>query len=323
MINVNTTDKTFKPTVEWMEQKYQEMNKLLFNGKLGQCNFAIFTSGKGSQGDVLGWFKITGKNIKVDRHNGRIFKYTSYDDIFVDKYNFYSICLPQIELNGNYTGTELSFLTTLVHEMCHYYTYMNGFAPKQGHGPEFKSIARYVTANANGMFTIQRLASAEQMEGFVLSDEMKEKKEKRLNNKKSKLNALISFKKSGQIRLTTTSKEPLIQIIINSHKDRDNKKVIQTNDINFIEYIFKLGYNINFSTWRYWDITDKNDILTQLNKSMKQEYINPNMDETKYNTKNIINEVLKEFIKTNTNNNDDSIDINPNMNLGLESPFEI
>ena len=197
------------------------------------------------------------------------------------------------------------------------------FVPKQGHGPEFKSIARYVTAHADGMFTIQRLASAEQMEGFVLSDEMKEKKEKRLNNKKSKLNALISFKKSGQIRLTTTSKESLIQIIINSHKDRDNKKVIQTNDINFIEYIFKLGYNINFLTWRYWDITDKNDILTQLNKSMKQEYINPNMDETKYNTKNIINEVLKEFIKTNTNNNDDSIDINPNMNLGLESPFEI
>lgn len=323
MINVNTTDKTFKPTVEWMEQKYLEMNDLLFNGKLGPCNFAIFTSGKGSQGSVLGWFKITGKNIKVDRHNGRIFKNSFYNEIFVDKYNFYSICLPQIELNGNYTGTELSFLTTLVHEMCHYYTYMNGFAPKQGHGPEFKSIARYVTANANGMFTIQRLASAEQMEGFVLSDEMKEKKEKRLNNKKSKLNALISFKKSGQIRLTTTSKESLIQIIINSHKDRDNKKVIQTNDINFIEYIFKLGYNINFSTWRYWDITDKNDILTQLNKSMKQEYINPNMDETKYNTKNIINEVLKEFIKTNTNNNDDSIDINPNMNLGLESPFEI
>lgn len=66
--------------------------------------------------------------------------------------------------------------------MCHYYTYRKGFSPKQGHGPEFKSIARYVTANANGMFTIQRLASAEQMEGFVLSDEMKEKKEKRLNN---------------------------------------------------------------------------------------------------------------------------------------------
>ena len=47
------------------------------------------------------------------------------------------------------------------------------------------------------------------------------------------------------------------------------------------------------------------------------------MNETKYNTKNIINEVLKEFIKTNTNNNDDSIDINPNMNLGIESPFEM
>ena len=62
MINVNTTDKTFKPTVEWMEQKYQEMNKLLFNGKLGQCNFAIFTSGKGSQGGVL-WSQQLNKKL--------------------------------------------------------------------------------------------------------------------------------------------------------------------------------------------------------------------------------------------------------------------
>lgn len=323
MINANTTDKTFKPTVEWMKQKYIEMNDLLFNGTLGQCNFAIFTSGKGSQGGVLGWFKITGKNIKVRRLDRRIFKSTFSNEIFVDKHNFYSICQPQIELNGNYTGTELAFITTLVHEMCHYYTYMYGFVPKQGHGPEFKSIARHVTANADGMFTIQRLASAEQMEGFVLNDEMKEKNEKRIANKKSKLNALILFKKSGQVMLTTTSKEPLIQLIINSYEDRDIKKIIQTKDINFIEYIFNLGYKRNFSTWRFWDITDKNDILELLNKSIKQEYINPNMNETKYNTKNIINEVLKEFIKTNTNNDDYSIDINPNMNLGIESPFEI
>lgn len=323
MIKVNTTDKTFKPNTEWMKQKYLEMNDLLFNGALGQCNFAIFTSGKGSQGGVLGWFKITGQNIKARRLDRRMFKKTFTSEIFADKHNFYSLCQPQIELNGNYTGTELSFLTTLVHEMCHYYTYMNGFVPKQGHGPEFKSIARYVTAHADGMFTIQRLASAEQMEGFVLSDEMKEKKAKRIANKKSKLNALILFKKSGQVRLTTTSKEPLIQMIINSYEDRDIKKIVQTNDINFIEYIFNLGYKRNFSTWRYWDITDKNDILELLNKSIKQEYINPNMNETKYNTKNIINEVLNEFIKTNTNNNDDSIDINPNMNLGIESPFEM
>ena len=40
----------FKPTTEWIAQKYNEMNSLLFDNKLGECNFRIFTSGKGSQG---------------------------------------------------------------------------------------------------------------------------------------------------------------------------------------------------------------------------------------------------------------------------------
>ena len=91
MIKVNTTDKTFKPNTEWMKQKYLEMNDLLFNGTLGQCNFAIFTSGKGSQGGVLGWFKITGQNIKARRLDRRMFKKTFSHEIFADKHNFYSL----------------------------------------------------------------------------------------------------------------------------------------------------------------------------------------------------------------------------------------
>lgn len=67
-------DKTFKPTVEWMGKKYNEMNMQLFNNELGDCNFAIFTTGRGSEGGVLGWFKITAKNIRANRSDRHMFK---------------------------------------------------------------------------------------------------------------------------------------------------------------------------------------------------------------------------------------------------------
>jgi hypothetical protein len=42
--------------------------------------------------------------------------------------------------------------------------------------------------------------------------------------------------------------------------------------------------------------------------------------ENRKNTRNIIREVIKEFIETE--NGEDSISISPNMNLGLKSPIE-
>ena len=176
-------DKTFRPNTQWMAEKYEEMNQQLFNGELGACSFAIFTSGRGSEGGVLGWFKITARNIRIDRYSRRMFANYGFDRTYIDKSNFVDLCRPQIELNGNYTGTEHSFLATLAHEMCHYYTYMNGYAPKQGHGREFKDIGSIVSYRSNGMFTIQRLASAEQMTEMELSDEMKAKRAKRLRKR--------------------------------------------------------------------------------------------------------------------------------------------
>ena len=43
-------EKTFKPNVQWMAKKYKEMNQKLFYGQLGDCDFGIFTTGKGSEG---------------------------------------------------------------------------------------------------------------------------------------------------------------------------------------------------------------------------------------------------------------------------------
>ena len=258
-------DRTFKPTVQWMSEKYDELNSMLFGGKLGPCNFGIFTTGKGSQGGVLGWFKITGRGIRAKRHDRHMYvDNPTWGDVeYVNMGNFYDLCKPKIELNGNYSGTENGFIATLAHEMCHYYTYMKGYIPRQGHGTEFKYIASIVSSRSNGMFTIQRLASAEQMSELDLSDEMKAKREKRMANKKAVVTAVFEFRTNGEIRLTTTSNQSLISSIVSSASQKGVKKVITSNDAELIELLFKNGYRKNMRTWRYWLVQDKpwiNDI---------------------------------------------------------------
>lgn len=249
-------EKNFVPNTKWMAEKYDEMNAKLFNGKLGQCDFSIFTTGRGSEGGTLGWFRVTAKGILVNRYSRRMHKLFFYDDVYVDRNNFYQICHPKIELNGNYSGTEQGFLATLVHEMCHYYTYMNGYCPRQGHGPEFREIGMLVSNRSNGLFTIQRLATAEDMNNLELNDAMKEKRTRRTENKKSRVSAIIVFANNGEVRLTITSNHKLINIISTGEKDRGNDVVV-TNDASVIGYLFDKHYNKEMRTWRYWPIGDK------------------------------------------------------------------
>ena len=384
MENLN---KTFQPNEQWMAEKYAEMNSQLFGGKLGECNFGVFTTGRGMEGGTLGWFKITGRNIRVDRYSRRMFKTTGWDKVYVNKENFYYMCQPKIELNGNYFGTEHGFLATLVHEMCHYYTYMNGYCPRQGHGREFKEIGMIVSSRSNGMFTIQRLATAEEMNELELNDEMKAKRAKRLANKKASVTAVIAFTPEGKVKLTITSNPRLIDMITTSEKERGSN-VVTTNNANVIEFLFNKGYKKNFRTWRYWNIENKpwigelknllpetsgemlgvkrpqqqprnnspkmifsvktsngvfevevttpNDLkrklrerFPKLNDEAIEKLFNNNanyrMVENKMDTKSLIKEVIDEFMQNEfrgANNMEDDIMINPDMNLGLQSPLE-
>lgn len=249
-------DKTFKPTVEWMTARYAEMNDELFGGELGECSFAIFTTGLGSEGGTLGWFKITGRGIYINRYSRKMYKNNGWEKIDIDRKNFVRLCQPRIELNGNYSGTEHSFLATLVHEMCHYYTYMYGYAPKQGHGREFKEIGYIVSQRSRGMFTIQRLASAEQMTEMELNDTMKAKRANRLANKKASVSAIVVFTPEGKVKLTITSNQNLMNMISTSEKERGNDVKI-SNDANVIEFLFSKGYKKNMRSWRYWSLEDK------------------------------------------------------------------
>ena len=266
-------EKTFKPNIQWMAKKYEEMNQELFYGQLGDCDFGIFTTGEGSEGNTLGRFKTKGGNIRIDRYSRRMF-INGWERIYIDRNNFVELCRPTIELNGNYSGTEHGFLATLVHEMCHYYTKMDGYCPRQGHGFEFRNIGSIVTSRSNGMFTIQRLASAEQMTELELSDEMKAKRERRLENKKARVFALFVYKKNGQIELTITSNANLITEIIETTKKQDDAtKIEKSNDQSLIEELFSRGYNSDSRKWNYWNVENEKWITPLVNHGFKMEEI--------------------------------------------------
>lgn len=252
----HSTEK-IKPTTEWMTKWYDIMNQRLFNGELGACILRPFTTGKGSNGRTLGWFKITASNIKVDRSTRRIFKSDYYSRQYVDRSSFPSICKPCIELNANYSAPEDSWLNTLVHEMCHYYTYMYGYAPKQGHGPEFREIGAIVSSKSNGLITIQRLASAEEMTHFDLDANIKQKNQERLNRKKSNLNVCVIILDNKQVRLVTTTSMKLVDEIANLHNTKNDTLYFGcSHETGLVDLLYSKGYRSSMRTYRYWDISN-------------------------------------------------------------------
>ena len=326
MIEVDKVNRGFSPSVEWMSKRYDELNHKLFGGRLDKCNFELFTTGKGSQGNTLGWFSIKGRNIKYNRSSRKMYRDTFVDKILVNKSNFVELCVPTISLNANYTGTEYGFLATLAHEMCHYYNYMEGFVPGKAHGREFMMIGNIISLKSDGLFSIQRLASAEDMSHLDLNDEMKARNEKRLAKKKSNIYAFFDYRSNDDIRLVTTNNEKLMNAICDfTRYNPRSRQVIITNDSTVIDLLFEKGYNKNFRTWRHWQVAGKDwlSILDNADKEIKKNPKFMNENKVKRNIDEIICETINNFIREKIEDNGDDISITPDMNLGLYSPIEI
>ena len=317
----------FTPTPQWMEEKYNELNAKLFNGKLGGCDFGVFKTGKGASGRTLGYFKITGKNIKYDRRTRKMFVASMYLDK-IDEYinadNFVELCKPTIQLNGNYKRTERAWLTTLAHEMCHYYTYMNGKVPSTSHGREFKQIAAIISYKSNDIFSIQRLASSEEMNESELDSEVKAKMEKRDENKKSKLFALLIFRKNGEVQLVTTSSNNVLNDVKNSNTKFICKKILLSTDPNFIDYLWKNHYKHNMRTYRYWTITNTPIVkdIENFKYKVMVDYtneINESIQLIPEDIQNMVENAIKELINKKNNWGE----ITSDMILSDKSPLEI
>lgn len=312
----SNSDEKFAPTVDWIAEKYFELNEWLFKGKLGNCLFEVYTTGKGME-TTLGHFRFTGNGIKYNKRTRRMYwadpVYLGDLKVDITTNNFAEYTKPMIGLNGNYKRTEHMWLNTLVHEMCHYYTYMNGRVPVQAHGTEFREIGQIVGIRSNGIFDIKRLCDAENI--GELDGEIAARRKARDDKKKSNMTALFIFMKNAEIRLVTTTKQSLINEIVGRSNGLTCKKIVATSDANFIEYLWSLGYKNNMSTYRYWSLKDKS-IIDEL-KKYKTETIKSyeHMLENIQLTMEDINFMVESALNKILGKENELVDITPDMIL--------
>lgn len=258
-------------TRDWLYDKYNEMNQSLFSGRLGECDLGIFTTGKGANGRTLGWFSMKRNGLMFNKTTRRLFiKGYWGDKEYITRQNFYEAACPSITLNGNYTWSEKAALSTLVHEMCHYYTYMYGIAPKQAHGPEFREIAYIVSSKSNGIFTVQRLASAEQMGEMQLDAAIQAKNDERKERKMSKTIPMFIYYNDGKIGLTMANSQKVVDYIVHyEYKNSSTNGAIKINictDEKLKDFLVNdKGYKKTQTSYRYWNITGKS-WLNELDK---------------------------------------------------------
>ena len=321
-MEISNSDEKFTPTVDWITEKYFELNEWLFNGKLGNCLFEVYTSGKGMERS-LGHFRFTGTGVKYNKRTRRMYwvdpVYHNSLEVHINAANFVKYTKPMIGLNGNYKRTEHMWLNTLVHEMCHYYTYMNGQVPVQAHGTEFRQIGQIIGIRSNGVFDIKRLCDAENI--GELDGEIAAKRQARDDKKKNNMTALLVFRTNGDIQLITTTSQGVIQQVVDDNNKLICKRVVSTNDINYIEYLWSLGYKHNMRTYRYWPVQGK-DLVDEIKNYdftvLKGEPMNETYQFTNEDIKLMVEMVL-DRIKGKEN---DLVDITPDMILSDDSGLE-
>ena len=323
-MEISNSDEKFAPTVDWMADKYFELNEWLFNGRLGGCLFEIFTTGKGME-TSLGHFRFTGRGVKYNERIRQMYHYTGYGEkekINADNFALYT--KPMIGLNGNYKRTEYMWLNTLVHEMCHYYTYMKGRVPVQAHGTEFRQISSIVGIRSNGIFDIKRLCDAEnagELDGKIAS-----RIQKREENKKSKMTALLVFRTNGDIQLITTTNQKLIDVVIANNNKPICKRILATNDKSYIEYLWGEGFKHNMSlsksgtNYKYWPVQGE-DLVDEIKNYdftvLKGEPMNEAYQFTSEDIKLMVEMVLDRIKRE-----DNLVDITPDMILSDDSGLE-
>lgn len=326
-MEISNSDEKFTPTVDWIAEKYNELNSWLFGGRLGDCLFEVFTSGKGMERS-LGHFRFTGTNIKYDKDTREMYwadpKGGGLLKFPINRNNFAYYIKPMIGLNGHYKRTEFMWLNTLVHEMCHYYTYMDGVIPVQPHGVKFRQIGALIERKSNGVFKIKTLCDAENIGD--LDAEITDKRQKRDDKKKSRMTALLVFRTNGDVQLITTTYQKVIDVVIANNNKLICKRILATNDKSYIEYLWGEGFKHNMSpgksgdNYRYWPVQGK-DLVDEIKNYdftvLKGEPMNEAYQFTNEDIK-----LMVEMVLDRIKGEDNFVDITPDMILSDDYGLE-
>lgn len=124
-----------RPTLQYVEEKFDYYNNLCFGGQLPRP-----------------LIKLTQRRESIGR--------TNMSQRCIDgKY----IRNASIEISIRYDYPEVEYIDTIVHEMIHYYMWMNNIDEESAHGPKFRAIMNEITQKYGIRITIQCDESEEAM----------------------------------------------------------------------------------------------------------------------------------------------------------------
>ena len=131
-------------SLDWMKKKYKEFNETLFNNELPECELEA----KKLKKRMLGLFtfqeKIWMQNPTYMHGYKRYRMYRKIGGKLTLLSNILEIH-PTIYLNtSGYFRDELAMESTLIHEMIHFYTYKDCWAPAQAHGKDFNMMCSII-----------------------------------------------------------------------------------------------------------------------------------------------------------------------------------
>ena len=250
------------PTTEWMARKYEEMNRLCFNGELGPCNFAVE---KLHPVSVLGCFRMNNPNIRYYKDDRKLFIQSIAGNTAVNAENFYNLCRPIISLSDYYKNSEEGLLSVLVHEMCHYQNFMYGKVPKQTHGTEFKKAATMASLNSNGRFNVQSVATAEEKQNMSFSSE---NTNEILRKYKNVIPLFILFKDTS-VRLIMAANQRVLREVYSyytKYYEDSIQYIIVADDDNLKLEVIRLGFSRKRMSTKYYSNFKNNRLIMDMLK---------------------------------------------------------
>lgn len=204
----------FKPTVAWMTQKFNELNRKCFNNELPECFLRITKLSK----KTLGNFAPHTNTELYTKKDGTIM----YDDLVtvdghsahfkfeIDKEWILENCKPVISLNNIYAMSEKEWLSVLIHEMCHYSSFIKGKMDSSNennsHGKIFHQECEDAARKMGEDWTAEYIETSEQLKE-VVDDEAAQTEASRISNGYIVLALYNSQKLGKQITLGYLTKE--------------------------------------------------------------------------------------------------------------------
>lgn len=198
---------------------------------------------------------------------------------------------------------------------------MGGRRPVQAHGIDFRQIASIVGIRSNGIFNIKRICDAENV--GELDEKIAARRQKREENKKSKMTALLVFRTNGDVQLITTTSQKLIDAVIANNNKPICKRILATNDKSYIEYLWGKDYKHNMSpsksgtNYKYWPVQGE-DLVDEIKNYDFTVLRGEPMNET-YQFTNEDIKLMVEMVLDKLKGEDNLIDITPDMILSDDS----